>query len=118
MHQSSLGGLFLVVPGRLNPIWYSPLLPALFFVSAIAAGMGMIVIESRLSERLLGHKADHSLLASLARPVAIDKNVEAASSGVAIQEPRTNRSTDEIRHRTAAAQPQGSQGLRPIQRTS
>jgi len=28
LHQSSLGSLFLIVPHKLNAIWYSPILPS------------------------------------------------------------------------------------------
>ena len=30
LHQSSLGSLFLIMPYRLHPLWYSPILPLLF----------------------------------------------------------------------------------------
>lgn len=52
LHQSSLGSLFLLAPERLHPLWYSPLLPVFFFVSAIAAGLCMVIIESSLAHRL------------------------------------------------------------------
>ena len=39
LHQSSLGSLFLIMPYRLHPLWYSPLLPVLFFVSAVGLGL-------------------------------------------------------------------------------
>ena len=32
MHQSSLGSLYLIVPGKLYPLWYSPLLPVFFLI--------------------------------------------------------------------------------------
>src|SRR5215471_3806637 len=35
LHQSSLGSLFLIVPSKLYPLWYSPILPVLFWISAI-----------------------------------------------------------------------------------
>jgi hypothetical protein len=35
LHQSSLGSLYLIVPEKLHPLWYTPLLPVLFFISAI-----------------------------------------------------------------------------------
>ena len=38
LHQSSLGSLYLIVPHKLHPLWYSPLLPLFFFVSAIGLG--------------------------------------------------------------------------------
>ncbi|HEX9759967.1 MAG TPA: NrfD/PsrC family molybdoenzyme membrane anchor subunit, partial [Candidatus Acidoferrales bacterium] len=39
LHQSSLGSLYLIVPHKLHTLWYTPLLPLLFFLSAICAGM-------------------------------------------------------------------------------
>jgi len=46
MHQSSLGSLFLLMPDKLHPLWWSPVMPLVFFVSSIAAGTAlMIVIE-------------------------------------------------------------------------
>jgi len=41
LHQSSLGTLYLIVPEKLHPFWYTPLLPAFFFLSAIAVGLAM-----------------------------------------------------------------------------
>ncbi len=38
LHQSSLGTLFLATPFRLHPLWYTDLLPVLFFVSSMAVG--------------------------------------------------------------------------------
>ncbi len=49
LHQSSLGGLFLIVPGKLLPLWYTPSLPVLFFVSAVASGFAMAIFVSTLS---------------------------------------------------------------------
>ncbi len=46
LHQSSLGTLFLIVPEKLYPLWYTPILPLLFYVSAIAVGLAMTIFES------------------------------------------------------------------------
>ena len=46
LHQSSFGSLYLIVPGRLHPLWYSSLLPVHFYISCIAAGLSMIIFES------------------------------------------------------------------------
>jgi len=62
LHQSSLGSLFLIVPHKLNNIWYSPILPVLFFVSAVAAGVAMVIVESTLSARYFGRKIEIELL--------------------------------------------------------
>lgn len=47
LHHSSLGSLFLVTPQRLHPLWFTPRLPLLFIVSAMGAGM-MVVVLARL----------------------------------------------------------------------
>jgi Ni/Fe-hydrogenase subunit HybB-like protein len=44
LHQSSLGTLFLITPDKLHPLWYSSLLPVLFFISAVAVGPLMLVL--------------------------------------------------------------------------
>jgi Ni/Fe-hydrogenase subunit HybB-like protein len=67
LHQSSLGSLFLIMPQRVHPLWYSPLIPVLFFVSAIAAGLMVLIVESFLSERLFQSKIPHNLLESLGK---------------------------------------------------
>jgi formate dehydrogenase iron-sulfur subunit len=44
MHQSSLGSLFLLMPTKLAPQWWSPVMPVYFFLSSIAAGTGLIIL--------------------------------------------------------------------------
>ena len=39
LHQSSLGTMYLIVPHKLHPLWYTPLLPIMFYISAICVGM-------------------------------------------------------------------------------
>jgi len=56
LHQSSLGSLFLITPFRLHPLWYSPIIYVLFFVSAVALGFMTVVLESLFSNYFLGHK--------------------------------------------------------------
>ncbi len=51
-HQSALGALFLVAPGKLHPLWYSELLPLYFLLSAIIAGLSMVIVESSLTHRV------------------------------------------------------------------
>ncbi|ACI20853.1 NrfD/PsrC family molybdoenzyme membrane anchor subunit [Thermodesulfovibrio yellowstonii] len=50
-HQSALGGLFLVAPTKVHPLWYSALLPLFFLISAIFAGISMVIIESTISHK-------------------------------------------------------------------
>ena len=65
LHQSSLGSLFLIVPHKLNHIWYSPMLPVLFFFSAVAAGVAMVIVESTLSARYFGRRVEVVLLSDV-----------------------------------------------------
>ncbi len=65
LHQSSLGSLFLIVPHKLNHIWYSPILPVLFFFSAVAAGVAMVIVESTLSARHFGRHVEVELLSDV-----------------------------------------------------
>ena len=71
LHQSSLGSLFLIMPEKLYPLWYTPLLPLLFYISAIAVGIAMTIFESWHSSRAFGRALEISLLAGLARVLAV-----------------------------------------------
>lgn len=71
LHQSSLGTLYLIVPEKLHPLWYSPWLPLQFYLSAIAAGLGMIIFESHLSGRAFGRELEIELLEPLARVMVV-----------------------------------------------
>ncbi len=57
LHQSSLGSLYLICPGKLHPLWYSPFLPMFFFVSSMTAGSSMVVFEG-----MLAHKGMHAYM--------------------------------------------------------
>ncbi len=71
LHQSSLGSLYLIVPTKLYPLWYSPLLPVFFFISSIAVGMAMVIFESGLSARAFGKALELELLKQVARIMAV-----------------------------------------------
>lgn len=71
LHQSSLGSFYLIVPGKLHALWYSPLLPVHFFLSAIAVGLAMIIVESRLSARAFGRSLEMPLLMDVGRALAV-----------------------------------------------
>lgn len=64
LHQSSLGALFLIVPSKLHPLWYSPYIPIYFFITSIIAGLSMVIFEGTLSHRYLKDKMDAHHLAA------------------------------------------------------
>jgi Ni/Fe-hydrogenase subunit HybB-like protein len=65
LHQSSLGSLFLLMPEKINALWYSPMMPVFFFVSAMAVGLGMIIVESSLSCRAFKRGIEIGILSDL-----------------------------------------------------
>jgi Ni/Fe-hydrogenase subunit HybB-like protein len=71
LHQSSLGSLYLIVPNKLHPLWYTPLLPILFFLSAICVGLAMTIFESSMSARVFGKQLELSLLVKLGRTLLV-----------------------------------------------
>ncbi len=71
LHQSSLGGLYLILPAKLHPLWYSPWLPWLFWLSAVAAGLAMVIFESGLSARAFGRALERDVLEDLAKAMAV-----------------------------------------------
>jgi Ni/Fe-hydrogenase subunit HybB-like protein len=56
MHQSALGSLFLIAPAKLHPLWYSPYIFIFFFISAICAGISMVIVEGSLTHRIFQHR--------------------------------------------------------------
>jgi Ni/Fe-hydrogenase subunit HybB-like protein len=70
-HQSFLGGLYLITKGKLHPLWYSAQLPALFFISAIAAGLALVIMVMHLCVRRLGVRIDFSILRDVSRVVVL-----------------------------------------------
>jgi Ni/Fe-hydrogenase subunit HybB-like protein len=56
MHQSTLGAMYMVTPTKLHPLWYSAHIPVHFFVSAVAAGLAMVIVEGMISHRAFHHQ--------------------------------------------------------------
>jgi Ni/Fe-hydrogenase subunit HybB-like protein len=71
LHQSSLGSLLLIQPAKLHPLWWTPILPILFFTSAIAVGLAMIIFESSLSSRYFQRGLEVHLLEKLAKAIPV-----------------------------------------------
>ena len=77
LHQSSLGTVYLIMPNKLYPFWYSPLLPVFFFISAIAVGLAMTIFESYMSSKYFRRQLELPLLSDLGRILAVVLSVYA-----------------------------------------
>ena len=75
LHQSSLGSLLLIQPAKLFPLWWTPILPIMFFTSAISVGLSMIIFESSLSSRYFQRGLETHLLSKLAKALPITLTV-------------------------------------------
>jgi Ni/Fe-hydrogenase subunit HybB-like protein len=71
LHQSSLGSLFVIVPDKLHPLWYTSLLPLHFFLSAVSVGFAMVILESCLSSRLFNRSLETHIIADLGQFMAV-----------------------------------------------
>jgi Ni/Fe-hydrogenase subunit HybB-like protein len=70
LHQSFLGGLYLLTKGKLDPLWYSSYLPSLFYLSAIPAGLAATVMALYLCRRSLNVRLDVRILSEVSRVIA------------------------------------------------
>ena len=69
LHQSFLGGLYLLAKGKLDPLWYSTYLPTLFYLSAIPAGLAVTIMALYLCARSLGVRLDVSILSEISKVI-------------------------------------------------
>ncbi|MEZ5359734.1 MAG: NrfD/PsrC family molybdoenzyme membrane anchor subunit [Candidatus Zixiibacteriota bacterium] len=65
LHQSSLGTLFLITPEKLHPLWYTSLLPILFFISAVAVGPLMVILAVLAVSALYRKELERKKLAGI-----------------------------------------------------
>lgn len=70
-HQSSLGGLFLLLPSKLNHLWWTTILPYNFYISCIAGGLAMVTFESVVAGKVFRHEVGIDILAGLAKGTAV-----------------------------------------------
>ena len=70
LHQSFLGALYLMAKGKLYPLWYSPYLTTLFYLSAIPAGLAVTIMALYFCIRSLNVKLDTAILSELSRVIA------------------------------------------------
>ncbi len=67
LHQSTLGTLYLNMPHRLHALWYTPILPLLFFVSSVMAGISLAVFAYIVAARIRGQRTQPEVVRGLAR---------------------------------------------------
>lgn len=60
LHQSTLGALFLTVPTKVYPLWYSPYVPLHFFISSCFGGISMVIVLGLICKRLWSHSFEIS----------------------------------------------------------
>ncbi len=65
LHQSALGAMLLLAPGKVHPLWWSSYMPWLFFVSALAAGLVYVIIVTKLTQMFMKNRADEHYLSSI-----------------------------------------------------
>lgn len=66
MHQSSLGGLYMITVTKLHALWYTPWISALFLLSCITMGFGSVVIVENLTSIAYHRMLDQRLLCRMA----------------------------------------------------
>jgi Ni/Fe-hydrogenase subunit HybB-like protein len=71
MHQSYLGGLYLIAQGKVHPLWYSQYMHSMFYLSAIPAGLAMTVFAIYLCMRSLNVRVDFRILADCGRVIQL-----------------------------------------------
>jgi Ni/Fe-hydrogenase subunit HybB-like protein len=69
IHQGSLGSLLLIQSAKLHPLWWTPLLPVMFFVSSIPIGLAMVIFESSMSSRHFRRGLEMHLIEKLAKAI-------------------------------------------------
>lgn len=67
LHQSSLGSLYIVAVDRLNPLWWSMIIPFFFVWSAFFLGPAMVTIEGTLAARAYNRTPELPIFKDLTR---------------------------------------------------
>ncbi|MGE5892944.1 MAG: NrfD/PsrC family molybdoenzyme membrane anchor subunit [bacterium] len=65
LHQSALGAMYLLAPGKLHPLWFSSFIWIFFLCSAVYAALCMVIVVSTLAAKFLRERADSGFLENL-----------------------------------------------------
>ncbi len=58
LQQTGVGALLTMAKGKIHPLWYSEMLPVLFFVSSIYAGISLLIMVDAISEKVFSYQID------------------------------------------------------------
>lgn len=67
LHQSSLGTLMIIAGDKMHPLWQTPILPLLFFLSAVAVGFPMVMFESLIAAKSFRLQPEMHVLSKLGK---------------------------------------------------
>jgi Ni/Fe-hydrogenase subunit HybB-like protein len=67
MHQSSLGTMLVPFGNSLNPLWQTPMLPALFLLTALGTGYAVVMFEATLVSDRFHRPTEAPILSTLSR---------------------------------------------------
>lgn len=70
-HQSSLGNLMVIAPYKLHALWWTPVSPLLFLLSAMMVGFPMVIFTILFASWSLKRRPEMHVLAPLARYVPL-----------------------------------------------
>jgi Ni/Fe-hydrogenase subunit HybB-like protein/Fe-S-cluster-containing dehydrogenase component len=70
-HQSSLGNLMVIAPYKLHPLWWTPISPILFLVSAMMVGFPMVIFTILFASWALKRKPEMHVLSPLSLYVPV-----------------------------------------------
>jgi Ni/Fe-hydrogenase subunit HybB-like protein len=67
LHQSALGSLYVIAAGRLDPLWWTMVLPLFFLTSSFFIGASMITVENSMSAKAHHREAPWRILGQMAK---------------------------------------------------
>jgi Ni/Fe-hydrogenase subunit HybB-like protein len=70
-HQSALCSLYVIAKGRMDPLWWSQLLPVFAVLTSFYVGPAVVVVENYVSGHLYGRRVDRGVLGQMVSMAAV-----------------------------------------------
>ncbi|RLC94104.1 MAG: hypothetical protein DRI77_11265, partial [Chloroflexi bacterium] len=67
LHQSTLGTMYLAMPERTHILWWTWLLPILYYLSAIGMGLSATILVMLIGSKAVGREPEVDILAGLGK---------------------------------------------------